>query len=435
MIRSAAYSLLAVFILSGCAVQNPGGGWGQSSPPGGGFGGGGLMGSLMAAQAAQNQAMGTGGASGGFRPAQQQGGVSAAAIHDAAAAGNVNQLTYLLDSGGSVEARLSGGITPLMTAAKADQIECVRLLIQRGARTDAVSDGGWTPLMFAESFQASENVKTALRVGKPKPLAAPPADASQPAPAVAAVPASDVDKPRERAEPRDDDYALVIGIEKYSRLPDARYAERDADAVKKHLLALGYPERNIVLLKGGQATRGAVQGYVEEWLPKNVKADSELFVYFSGHGSPDPKNGDAYIVPWDGDAMFLKSTAYPLKSLYSSLGKLKAKRVLVALDSCFSGAGGRSVLADGARPLVSHVDSTETPDGVTVLSAASGDEITATIDEQGHGAFTYYLLKALNDGKLTVQGAYDELKPRVEDEAHRQNREQTPLMLGDDASF
>lgn len=205
--------------------------------------------------------------------------------------------------------------------------------------------------------------------------------------------------------------------------------------MKRHLLALGYPERNIVFLKGGQATRGAIQGYVEEWLPRNAKPGSSVFVYFSGHGSPDPKTGDAYLVPWDGDAMFLKSTAYPLKALYASLAKLKSKRVLVALDSCFSGAGGRSVLAEGARPLVTRVEESAAPAGVTVLSAASGDEITATITERRHGAFTYHLLRALNNGKLTAKSAYEDLKPRVQDEARRQNREQTPLLMGDDASF
>ena len=158
-------------------------------------------------------------------------------------------------------------------------------------------------------------------------------------------------------------------------------------------------------------------------------------MYFSGHGSPDAKSGDAYLVPWDDDAMFLKSTAYPLKSLYASLGKLKAKRVLVALDSCFSGAGGRSVLAEGARPLVTRTEEVAAPAGVTVLSAASGDEITAMIKDQSHGAFTYYLLKAFNNGKLTAKAAYDELKPNVQDEAHRQNREQTPFLLGDYAAF
>lgn len=432
MLRSAAYSLMALFVLSGCAVQNQGS-WGQdqSAAGGAGFGGvgGGLMGAMLAGVPQQ--------------VAQRQAGASIGAIHNAAATGNVDQLAYLLDQGGDIEARLpENGMTPLMSAAKSDQIECVRLLLKRGARTEPVSTGGWDALAFADSFQASEDVKAALRAEperRKRRRAAPvPDDAPAQAPAVvaaAAVPASDADTPTSRSPERPDDYALVIGIEKYSRLPEARYAERDADAMKKHLLALGYPERNIVLLKGGQATRGAVQGYVEEWLPRNVKAESQLFVYFSGHGSPDPKNGDAYLVPWDGDAMFLKSTAYPLKSLYASLGKLKAKHVLVALDSCFSGAGGRSVLAAGARPLVSHVESTEAPTGVTVLSAASGDEITATLDDQGHGAFTYYLLKSFNHGARTAQAAYRELKPRVQDEAHRQNREQTPLMLGDDASF
>jgi uncharacterized caspase-like protein len=280
-----------------------------------------------------------------------------------------------------------------------------------------------------------ELIETFEATGRlPDPPAQTPASAVA-APKPAASAASSVDHPEERPSPRPDDFALVIGIDQYSRLPEARYAENDADAVKKHLLARGYPERNIILLKGGQATRGAIQGYVEEWLPQNVKQDSSVFVYFSGHGSPDLKNGDAYLVPWDGDAMFLKSTAYPLKSLYASLGRLKAKHVLVALDSCFSGAGGRSVLASGARPLVSHLSDTSAPAGVTVLSAASGDEITATIDEQGHGAFTYYLLKAFNDGKLTAKAAYADLKPRVQDEARRQNRDQTPLLLGDDAPF
>ena len=248
-------------------------------------------------------------------------------------------------------------------------------------------------------------------------------------------PAADVDSPSRRSAERPDDFALVIGIEKYSRIPEARFAENDADAVKRHLLALGYPERNIILLKGGQATRGAVQGYVEEWLPKNVTSRSRVVVYFSGHGSPDPKNGDAYLVPWDGDAMFLKSTAYPLKTLYAALGRLGAKHVIVALDSCFSGAGGRSVLVAGARPLVSRIEETDAPSSVTVLSAASGDEITGTLEDRHHGAFTYFLLKSFNDGKRTARSAYDELKPRVQDEAHRQNREQTPLMLGDDAPF
>ncbi|MFH2205177.1 MAG: caspase family protein, partial [Elusimicrobiota bacterium] len=251
--------------------------------------------------------------------------------------------------------------------------------------------------------------------------------------AAAAPPAprtSVVDEPGYQLAENPNDFALVIGIDKYKDLAAADYADRDADAVRRHLLALGYPERNIIHLKGADATRATFQGYLEEWLPKNVKPESTVFFYYSGHGAPDAQTGDAYLVPWDGNPQFLKSTAYPLKRLYASLDKLRAKRVIAALDACFSGAGGRSVLAKGARPLVMKIQEGVVPQGKIVLfAAASGDEITSTLDREGHGIFTYYFLKGLAaDGRVTAQGLYEYLKPKVQDQARRQNREQTPSL-------
>jgi len=60
---------------------------------------------------------------------------------------------------------------------------------------------------------------------------------------------------------------------------------------------------------------------------------------FLGHGAPEPAKGNAYLLSWDGDPRFLEQTAMPLNSVYGALGKLKAKKVLVALDACFSGTG------------------------------------------------------------------------------------------------
>lgn len=312
----------------------------------------------------------------------------------AAGGGDLNRVTELLDHGADIE-KLDGGTdpcaTPLMNAARNGQDAVIKELLKHGANIDkAWASGNWNAVICAARGHQENTLRLLLDAGakvtgqnveliraQQGPMFnsdqekridamlqeasdrqrseerqnastrarathnAPAHHSTQPAsasPKATAPVISDIDSPSEHAAPREDDFALVIGIEKYSRLPEARYAENDADAMKRHLLALGYPERNIILLKGGQATRGALQGYVEEWLPKNAKPDSKVFVYFSGHGSPDPKTGDAYLVPWDGDAMFLKSTAYPLK-------------------------------------------------------------------------------------------------PLVQDEAHRQNREQTPLMLGDDATF
>ena len=262
------------------------------------------------------------------------------------------------------------------------------------------------------------------------------ADAGRNRSAVASY-SSDVDKPGYALPENPNDFAVVIGVEKYTTLPAAEFADRDADAVRAHLLALGYPARNIYFLSGQQATRAKISQSVNTWLPNRVNDTSTVFFYYAGHGAPDPNTSQAYLVPVDGDNDDLGSTAYPLKELYAKLGALKARHVLVALDSCFSGAGGRSVLAKGARPLVTSVDlgASGLPNNVIALTASDKSEISGTIEDQGHGAFTYYMLKGLagaaknTSGTVTVQSLYDYLTPNVQDAARLHNRDQTPQLL------
>jgi TPR repeat protein len=248
---------------------------------------------------------------------------------------------------------------------------------------------------------------------------------------------SSVDAPAYKHDERPNDFAIVVGVESYSdkELPNATFAERDADAVAAHLLALGVPARNLRLLKGSEATGGKLRGYLDSWLPRNVKPDSRVFIYFSGHGAPNPSTGDAYLLPWDGDPALLKETAQPLSEVYASLGRLKAAAVIVALDSCFSGAGGRSVIQRGTRPLVAVRSAAALPGELTVLTAAEGDQTTGTLDAEGHGLFTYYLLDGLGKGLTSSRGLCEYVKPKVADAAARDNRTQTPSCRGDAVTF
>ncbi len=259
------------------------------------------------------------------------------------------------------------------------------------------------------------------------------------APAAAREPHSDIDSPDYAPLPQNPNkFALVIGISKYRDIPEARFAERDARAMKAHLMALGYPEENIITLTGDHATKSSLVDKIERWLPMNITPKSTLFVYYSGHGAPDPGSKQAYLVPWDGEPGDLVDTAFPLSQFYKDLNKLPAKRVLVALDSCFSGAGGRSVLAQGARPLVVQVSNDVPQDGkLLVFSASKGDQISGTLEKEGHGAFTYYFLKGLNgqamserrQGHVTAGSLYHYLAPMVAAAAHRQERDQNPQLL------
>ena len=235
-------------------------------------------------------------------------------------------------------------------------------------------------------------------------------------------------------------HAIVIGIENYrQKLPKADYATQDAKLVAEYLTkTLGYQDENVVLLTNERALQSDFTKYFEKWLPNNVETGSTVFVYYSGHGSPNTKTGDAYLVPYDGDPSFIDETGYSLKRMYAALGKLPAKEVIVALDSCFSGAGGRSVIAKGSRPLVMNLQSNVVlPKNMTVLSASSGEQTSSTYDEKGHGLFTYFMLKGIKnedvtrpDGSLKIDDLYSYIKPQVERIARKQyNNEQTPQLI------
>lgn len=248
-------------------------------------------------------------------------------------------------------------------------------------------------------------------------------------------PPSDVDDvPAFGAAVRDHDVAVVIGLENYRRLPASEFSRNDARLMKEYLKALGFQESNIEYLTDDQATYGDIKKAVERWLPNRVQPDSSVFIYYSGHGAPDPVTGDAYLVPYDGDPNYIGVTGYLLKSLYEHLGKMKVKEIAVVLDSCFSGAGGRSVLAKNARPLVMMTEAPVLASHLIVLSASEGSQISTAIPGKGHGALTYFFLKALQDGKQSLAEIYAYVKPRVESEAKSLNVEQTPQLLpGGDA--
>lgn len=356
----------------------------------------------------------------------------------AAMAGHPAAVKYLLDRGASINAEhQDGGGTALHCAVTSRNPEVVRLLIQRGADVTVQNANGATALDKARDW-TSETIPMPSAIITMLEKVSVTGTVTTGPPAVRPVESTSVKSSLQPTFPVVDlldDYAVVVGIENYPDLPTAAYAERDAASAKSFIRALGVPERNIVMLTGTRATGKGLEKTIEAWLPNNVSEKSRVYVYYSGHGAPDTKTGDAYLVPSDGDPQYLAQTGYPLKRLYAKLGELKAKSVLVALDSCFSGAGGRSVLAKGTRPLVGKVDMAVPARGkVSVISASAGDQISGANEEAGYGLFTYNFLQGLNgaakdaQGRVTLQSLYAYLKPRVQDDARRGNREQTPQL-------
>lgn len=251
----------------------------------------------------------------------------------------------------------------------------------------------------------------------------------------ASVPADLV--PRAGAVARRDAIAVVVGVERYRvDMPVATGAERDAKLFAAFAeKTLGLKRSNVRLLVGTDATRSSIDAVLDEWLAKNATADGELFFFFAGHGAPEPETSRGYLVPWDADPKYIKSQGIAFDDLVARLAKVGAKQTFAFVDACFSGAGGRSVLAEGTRPLV-RVKGLESAGGVTLLTAAGPDETTGAAGS-GHGLFTHHLLAGLNgkadadgDGALTMAEVAGYATAKVKEDAARDNREQEPRMLG-----
>lgn len=223
-------------------------------------------------------------------------------------------------------------------------------------------------------------------------------------------------------------FALVIGNEKYTNERSVPYAINDATTFKKYAVkTLGLPNDNVHLLKN--ATLGQMLGEIK-WLTDVAIAyqgKASLIIYYAGHGMPDETTKDAYLLPVDGSSE-MKQTAIKLEELYSQLINVPAKQVTVLMDACFSGAARDGMLAEGRGVKIKPKENVLKGNFV-VLSAASGDQTAYPYKDKGHGLFTYYLLKKLQEtkGNVNIGSLSDYLKTNVTQKSIvKNNKSQTP---------
>jgi len=236
-----------------------------------------------------------------------------------------------------------------------------------------------------------------------------------------------------------DDWALIIGIEDYAHLPRVDFARKDALVIKEYFnRILGVPEHNIISLIDSDATKARISGYLRRFIPANVSKETTLYVYFAGHGAPDMEKGDPYLVPYDGDTLFIEETGYKLRDFYKEINELDVNQTYVFLDSCFSGVAARAaeMLTKGSRPALLKVEDIGlATQEVIALTAATGGQTSNPLAKEEHGLFTYYLLNALRgkadeneDRFVTIKEIYNYVTKHVTRAARRMGKEQTPFI-------
>jgi uncharacterized caspase-like protein len=191
---------------------------------------------------------------------------------------------------------------------------------------------------------------------------------------------------------------------------------------------LGYKDGNIIfepdvtkaeleMIFGTEKNhRGMLYNYIKP-------GKSDVFIYYSGHGSPDPQTNKAYLLPTDCNPVMMDLTAYPLDVLYGNLPKIEAKSVTIVLDACFSGGTNTGqFLVQNASPALIKINNPVTAqNNLTIFTSAKNNQVSSWYPEKQHSMFTYFFLTAVTgsadlnqDKQITYQETYDFVADRAE---------------------
>lgn len=242
--------------------------------------------------------------------------------------------------------------------------------------------------------------------------------------------------------------AVIICAQNYENAPKVDYAKRDGVIMKEYLLkTFGFSEENVFVLvdptKSDFEKMFGIRNNEKGQLYRCVKPnESDVFIFYAGHGAPDLKTKEGYLLPVEADPSYIELQGYPLSLLYENLNKLPAKSIITVLDACFSGGYDKGMIVKSASPMVLGTidEQIELNDNITVITSSKGDEVSSWYPDMKHGLFTYYFLKGIKgdadkngNREITLKELKDYVVEEVSYRAMRlHNRIQTPVFKGDD---
>jgi hypothetical protein len=250
-------------------------------------------------------------------------------------------------------------------------------------------------------------------------------------------------------------WAVVVGVGRYDhpQIPRLRYAVPDAEAIHRVLIgAAGFKPEHVLLLTDTSERKPTYRNLkwaLGTFLARSAQKDDTVLVFFAGHGAPevDPRGLERdglakYLIPSDADPEDLYATAFPMDELQTIFGRLEAERVVVLLDTCYSGAAGGRTFAS-LRTRAATVDDLflerlARTKGRAIITASRPNEVSLEVGEYGHGLFTYYLLQGLaghgdlnRDGIVSLQELYEYVEQEVTRTSRALGGNQHPVLKGE----
>jgi hypothetical protein len=218
-------------------------------------------------------------------------------------------------------------------------------------------------------------------------------------------------------------FAVVIGISKYdqvgSSISNLQYADRDAESFLEFLKSPAggaLADDSVTVLLNEQATTKNVRHALFTFLTEAQPQDT-VVIYIAGHGAPDPHDPrNLYLLTADSNPDDMGGTAFPMWQMQDVYERvLKATRVITVADTChsygFSGARAGDAGQNGSNLINQYLERYAGKGERAVITASdiSESSFEDTRWGEGHGVFTYFLLKGLkgeadknHDGVVTA---------------------------------
>ncbi|MDM4767836.1 caspase family protein [Pelomonas sp. SE-A7] len=197
---------------------------------------------------------------------------------------------------------------------------------------------------------------------------------------------------------------LSVGVNAYRNsqlnlsfsVPDARGVANTFKALGRKLFA----DIAVSELYDGQATRAGILAQLADFSAS--KPEDVVVVYLAGHG--ETLGDDWYFIPHEvtqpEQADKLRSEGLSSQELSRAIKAIPARKVVVLIDACKSGAAIASFRGLEERRLLSQLSRST---GTHLIAATNKEQLAAELLNLGHGVFTYTLLEGLS-GKAAAGG-------------------------------
>jgi tetratricopeptide (TPR) repeat protein len=216
-------------------------------------------------------------------------------------------------------------------------------------------------------------------------------------------------------------FALLVGVSSYANkdIRPLNFAHKDAELFRDYLKSSrggSLPDENLIFLTNAEATTSAIRKGMDT-IKSQATANDTVLMLFATHGTVVTAKGQAgaYIVSYDSDPENLADTAVTMKEVQQLVQEdlAEVSQVMAFVDVCHAGTIGTIPLTNNKRinSIVDRLAETEAKAELFLFLASRPNETSEEGPQYGggHGAFSYFLMDALNgpgdidkNGEVTI---------------------------------